>query len=139
LLDAVIKHNLNHFVNFSTEALFFSIAGVIKTSLESQKNDFLAGSDLRPEEKKILRPLVKRRMAQFGRLWALNGRRPSKQTFSNYLETAVGAGVLKKKTSGRNTYYRLNGAWPEEEILSTWLKKIGGRVEYVPEEFQVQI
>ncbi|NCO00173.1 Fic family protein [Candidatus Falkowbacteria bacterium] len=137
LLDSLLQHNLNHFVSFLSEALVYSITGVIKTSLEVKKKEFLKQFEIDPSLKKILRPLVKSSELQFNRLWALNKRQPSKQTFSNYLNLAVDKGIIERRESGRNVYYRLAGVWPESEILKSWVQNAAQRVVYIPEEFRL--
>lgn len=136
LLDSLLQHNLNHFVSFLSEALFYSIAGVIKTSLDIKKREFLKQFELDEEIEKTIRPLIKRSEVQFNRLWALNKRFPSKQTFSNYLNAAVSGGVLRKREEGRNVYYSLAGNWPESGILKDWIKNAASKISYIPEEFQ---
>lgn len=136
LLDSLLQRNLNQFSSFLLEALVYSIAGVIKTSLEIKKRELLKQFALDEEVEKILHPLIKRSEVQFNRLWALNKRRPSKQTFSNYLGRAVDIGVIQKREAGRNVYYSLSGNWPESEILQNLVQSAIKRVIYLPEEFR---
>jgi len=137
LLDSLLQHNFNHFVSFLSEALVYSITGVIKTSLEVKKREFLKQFEIDASLKKILRPLVKSSELQFNRLWALNKRQPSKQTFSNYLSLAVSKGIVERRESGRNVYYRLAGVWPENEILRHGVQNAAQRISYIPEEFRL--
>jgi Fic family protein len=136
LLDTLLQQNFNHFVSFLSEALFYSITGVIKTSLNIKKKEFLKQFELDAGVESILRPLIKNSEVQFNRLWALNKRRPSKQTFSNYLRAAASQGALRKREEGRNVYYSLAGEWPESRILRDCILSAAGKISYIPEEFR---
>lgn len=63
LIEALYKKNLNFFVSFSSEALFFSIVGVMMTVLQGKKKEFLDNSGLNKEVIKCLKPLLKKKGA----------------------------------------------------------------------------
>lgn len=135
LIEALYKHNLNYFVSFASEALFFSIAGVVNSVLQRKKTTFLNNSGLDKNIVKILKPLVKRRELKFTKFYALNKRKAARQTFVNYLEEAVASGIVLKRSQGKNTYYSLAGDYPEDVILLNWLKAARGKLNFFPEEF----
>lgn len=135
LIEALYKHNLNYFVAFASEALFFSISGVIAGVLQRKRAGFLENSDLGKEVIKTLRPLAKRREVRFTRFYALAKRKIARQTFVNYLALAVENGALLKREQGKNTYYSLAGKYFEEELLADWLKQAREKLNFLPEEF----
>lgn len=139
LIEALYKRNLNYFVSFASEALFFSIIGVVAGVLQRKKISFLENSGLDREVIKILKPLVKRREVKFTRFYALAKRRVARQTFVNYLGLAIESGVLIKREQGKNTYYSLVGKYLEEELLIDWLKRARERLNFLPEEFAGEV
>lgn len=135
LIEALYKHNLNYFVSFASEALFFSIIGVLAGVLQRKKIAFLENNDLDKTLIKTLKPIIKRRELRFTRFYALAKRKVSRQTFVNYLALAVGYGVLIKREQGKNTYYSLAGKYLEEELLIDWLKQSREKLNFLPDEF----
>lgn len=136
IIETLYKHNLNYFVAFASEALFFSIVGVIAGVGQRKKLEFLENSSLEKDVIKTLKPLTKRHEARFTRLYALSKRKVSRQTFVNHLSTAVIGGVVKKREQGKNVYYSLVGQYPEEKLLETWLNQSSDKFNYLPEEFR---
>lgn len=104
--------------------------------MQRKKLEFLEISGLGKEIIKNLKPLAKRREANFTRLYALTKRKVARQTFVNYLSLAVNKGIIIKREQGKNTYYSLAGNYPEEAILEIWLKQAGDKLNYLPEEFR---
>ncbi|MEI7620842.1 MAG: Fic family protein, partial [Candidatus Falkowbacteria bacterium] len=135
LIEALYKHNFNYFVAFASEALFFSIIGVVAGVLQRSKTEFLDASGLDNNVIKTLKPLVKYSEVRFTRLYSLSKRKASRQTFVNYLAIAVDSGVLLKREQGKNTYYSLAGNYPEEVFLADWLDQSRKRFNFLPEEF----
>lgn len=135
LVEALYKRNLNYFVSFASEALFFSIIGVIVGVLQRNKAEFLEASGLEKNIAKVLKPLAKCSEVRFARFYALSKRKVARQTFVNYLGLAVESGVLKKREQGRNVYYSLAGNYPEEALLADLLFQARERFNYLPEEF----
>lgn len=135
LVEALYKRNLNYFVSLASEALFFSIVGVVASVLQRKKAQFLDNSGLDKEVVKTLKPLIKRQELQFSRFYALAKRKVSRQTFVNYLSQATEKGIVKRREQGKNVYYSLQGNYPEEKILKDWLISVRGQLNYLPEEF----
>jgi Fic family protein len=135
LIEALYKHNLNHFVFFSTEALVFSIIGVITGVLQRNKLKFLENSGLDKSVIRNLKPLIKCSELRFTKLYAVSKRKISRQTFVNYLEIALSAGVINKRENGKNTYYSLAGNYYEETILPELLKEVRDKINFLPNEF----
>lgn len=84
-----------------------------------------------------MKPLVKRRDVQFKNLYKLSKRKIARQTFVNFLNTAVEEKIVTKRESGRNTFYSLNLNLPEEETLARWLKFAAGRLNYIPDDIRL--
>ncbi len=136
LVETLYKHNLNYFASFASEALIFSVLGVIAGVLQRKKAEFLERSGLSKEVAKIMKPLVKRREVKFSRFYALAKRKAARQTFVNYLEEAVGSGVVKRREQGKNVYYSLAGEYAEEKILEEWLRQAREKLNFLPEELE---
>lgn len=134
LVEALYKRNLNYFVSFASEALFFSITGVVTGILQRKKSAFLNDSGLDEKIIKALKPLVKRRELRFSRFYALAKRKVSRQTFVNYLAEAVEKGLIIRREQGKNTYYSLAGNYPENNLLADWLASARDRLNFLPEE-----
>lgn len=139
LIEALYKRNLNYFVSYASEALFFSIIGVIAGVLQRKKISFLENSDLEKEIIKVLKVLAKRREVKFTSFYALAKRKVARQTFVNYLALAVENGALLKRTQGKNTYYSLAGKYSEEDLLINWLKQAREKLNFLPDEFNGEL
>jgi len=134
LIESLDKHDFSPFAAFASEALFFSIVGVIVGVLEKKKLSFIKSSGLGKEVIKVLKPLVKRKNAKFSQLFALNKRKVSRQTFANYLAEATGAGILHKEEAGRNVFYSINVNYPEEPLISDFLKQAKEKLGFLPND-----
>ncbi len=134
LIESLDKHDFGPFAAFASEALFFSIVGVIVGVLEKKKLAFIKSSGLEKEVIKVLKPLTKRKNAKFSRLLALNKRKVSRQTFANYLAEATGAGILRKEEAGRNAFYSINVDYPEETLISDFLKQAKEKLGFLPND-----
>lgn len=139
LVESLYKHNLNNFVSFASEALFFSVAGVVVGVLQRKKQDFLNNSGLDDKIIKILKPLVKRNEVKFGRFYALAKRKVARQTFVTYLDEAVTKGVVIKREQGKNTYYSLAGNYSESNLLIDWLNIGRKKLNYLPDDLVVYL
>lgn len=136
LLYSLERKNLNHFVAFAEEALVLSMISVVKTSLESKRNEFLQRQDIGKEIKSVLKPLIKRSRLQFKNLFKHSKGKIARQTFVSYLQKATEEGVVVKQDEGRATYYSLNpkNPLPEQETLKKWLDFVRQRLPYIPDD-----
>lgn len=137
LLYSMERKNLNHFVAFIQEALVLSIISVVKTSLESKRNDFLVRQNLEESMIRVLKPLLKRREIQFKNLFKAIKGKMARQTFVNNLQKATELGVLIKREEGRATYYRLNITFQEEVTLESWITLARKRLPYIPDSISL--
>jgi hypothetical protein len=74
---------------------------------------------------------------QFKNFYKIVKNQISKQTFVNYLEKAVSAGILIKRDAGKATYYRLNIETDEEKLLAELLEDIKGKVGVIDEDLRL--
>lgn len=137
LLYSLERRNLNHFVSFFQEAIIFSIISVIKTSLESKRQDFLERQEIDEQIKKVLRPLIKRHEIQFKNLLRLSGRKIARQTFVNYLQQATEEKIIIKREAGRATYYGLNVSPQEEETYHSLLDFAKTKLSFIPPDIKL--
>jgi Fic family protein len=137
LLSSLERRNLNIFSSFILESIVFSILGVIKTSLEIKRQQYIAQSELDKAVQKAIKGLIKRRELQFKNFYKIVKNQISKQTFVNYLEKAVSAGILIKRDAGKATYYRLNIETDEEKLLAELLEDIKGKVGVIDEDLRL--
>lgn len=135
LLYSLERKNLNHFTSFVQEATVLSIISVIKTSLEAKRGEFLDKQSLDDTTHIILKPLIKRGELQFKNLYSRVGKKLARQTFVTYLNKAVESNIIKKRESGRATYYCLNLITPEQDTLREWINYIKGRISYISDDF----
>ncbi|MBI2596659.1 Fic family protein [Candidatus Daviesbacteria bacterium] len=139
LLYSLERKNLNHFVNFVLEALVLSIIGVVKTSLETKRNEFIGRLELELEGQipVVLKPFIKRSEIQFKNLAKATRGKIARQTLVTYLQRAVDQDILKKREAGRSTYYTLNFASPELDTFKKWLGFAGKRLVYIPDNMKL--
>ncbi len=137
LLYSLEKRNLNHFVGFFQEALVLSIIGVIKTSLEVKRYEFINNKDLDENTRIILKPLIKRHEIQFNKLYKEVDRKMARQTFTNYLEKATTEKIVTRRNEGRNVYYSLNTSFQEEKEIHTLLEFIKQKLSFIPDEMKL--
>lgn len=137
LLNSLERKNLNHFVTFIQEAVMLSMISVIKTSLEAKRNDFINNQTTDQTIKNILKPLIKRKEAQFKHLFKNINKKMARQTFVTYLQKAVEQKIIIKKELGRTTFYSLNSIFPEEKTINDWILNINKRLSYIPDEFKL--
>lgn len=133
LIDTLNSHNLSRFAAFASEALFYSILGVINSAWQKKKLTFLESSGLSKSVIKALKPLVKKRELKFTKLAALNKHKISKQTLINYLEEA--ATFINRREQSKYVYYSLKGDYPEESIVLNFLKEAREAEVFVPDEY----
>ena len=137
LLFSLEKRNLNHFVGFFEEAIVLSIIGVIKTSLEVKREEFITSRDVDEQTRTILRPLIKRHEIQFNNLYKEVSRKMARQTFTNYLEKATTEGIVTRRSEGRNVYYSLNSSFQEEKEIHTLLDFVKPKLSFIPDEIKL--
>lgn len=137
LLYSLERKNLNHFVSFMLEALALSIIDVVKTSLESKRNEFIDRQELVGQEKLVVKSFIKRGELQFKHLARLTRGKISRPTLVTYLQRVVEHGVLRRREAGRNTYYTLDFASPETETLTSWLAFAKKRLSYIPDDIKL--
>jgi DNA-binding transcriptional ArsR family regulator len=109
----------------------------VKTSLETKRSKFLAMQEIEGPVKTVLKPLVKRRELQFKNLYKISKRKMARQTFVNYLNSAVETGITIKRESGRSTFYKLDVSAPEEETIEKWLKFASEHLSYIPDNIRL--
>ena len=137
LLFSLERKNLNHFVAFVQEALVLSIIDVVKTSLEVKRQEFIARQELEGQMALVLKPLVKRGEVQFKSLARITRGKIARQTLVTYLSRAVGQGILRRRETGRVTYYGLNFEAPEIETLQKWLGFAKQRLAFIPDNIKL--
>ena len=137
LLFSLERKNLNHFVAFVQEALVLSIIDVVKTSLEVKRQGFIARQELEGQMALVLKPLVKRGEVQFKSLARITRGKIARQTLVTYLSRAVGQGILRRRETGRVTYYGLNFEAPEIETLQKWLGFAKQRLAFIPDNIKL--
>lgn len=137
LLSSLERRNLNIFSSFVLESIVSSILGVVKTSLEIKRQQYIANSLLEKDIQKAIKALIKRRELQFKSFYKIIKNQISKQTFVNYLEKAVSDKVLIKRDTGKATYYRLNIETDEEKLLDELLEDIKGKVGVIDEDLRL--
>ncbi len=137
LLYSLERKNLNHFVSFMLEALVLSIIDVVKTSLETKRSEFIDKQEIPGPKKVVLKPFIKRGEIQFKNLARLTRDKITRPTLVTYLQRAVELDILKRRESGRNTYYTLNFASSEEETLNKWLVFAKKRLSYIPDDIKL--
>lgn len=137
LITSLERKNLNIFSSFIVESIALSILGVVKTSLESKRLEFLANSSLEKDIQKIVKPLVKRREIQFKNFYKIIKKKVSKQTFVDYLARATADKVLTKRTSGKNTYYSLNISLEEQVFLARWLDLLKEKISSIDDDLKL--
>lgn len=133
LLDTLSSHNLSRFAAFASEALFFSILGVINSALQKKKQGYLEVSGLPKNVIKSLKPLIKKPELKFSRLLALNKRKISKQTLINYLNEA--SEFTRRREQGKYVYYSIKGDYSEEIIINNSLADARREGVFIPDEY----
>lgn len=136
LLYSLERKNLNHFVAFALEALVLSIVGVVKTSLEAKRQEFIERYELEGQMDIVLKPFIKRSEVRFKNLVRITRGKIARQTLVTYLSKAVSQSILRKREAGRATYYGLNLKAPEIETLQKWLTFVKGRLSYIPDDIR---
>ena len=137
LLYSLEHKNLNHFVSFILEALVLSVIDVVKTALETKRNEFINRQEVLGPEKLVLKPFIKRGEIQFKNLARFTRGKITRPTLVTYLQRVVELDVLKRREAGRNTYYTLNFESPEEETLKQWLIFAKQRLSYIPDDIKL--
>jgi hypothetical protein len=136
-LGSLERRNFNIFSSFILESIVFSILGVIKTSLEIKRQQFISQYELDKETQKTIKPLIKRGELQFKTFYKIVKNQISKQTFVNRIEKAVSDGVLIRREIGNATYYRLNLETDEQKLLAECLETINNKVGVIDEDLRL--
>ncbi|MDO8657964.1 MAG: Fic family protein [Candidatus Levybacteria bacterium] len=137
LLYSLERQNLNHFVSFFQEAIVLSIISVIKSSIDTKRQEFLERKDLETEVKKILRPLIKKHEIQFKNLFKIVKGKIARQTFVNYLQQATDEKIVIRREDGRATYYSLNVSLEEEKTFHSLLDFAKIRLAFIPDDIKL--
>lgn len=137
LLYSIERRNLNHFVSFYLEALVLSIIGVVKTSLEAKRSEFIGRQELDGQIKLVLKPFIKRGEIQFKNLARITRGKIARQTLVTYLKRAIDQDILNRREAGRNSYYSLNFEALEEKTLHKWLTLAKRRLSYIPDDIKL--
>lgn len=137
LTISLARKNLNIFSTFILDSIIFSILGVVKTSLESKRLDFISHSDLEKDVQKIIKPLIKKRELQFKNFYRIIRKKVSRQTFVNYLALATEKQILLKRIVGKATYYSLNLHVEEQDFLAKWLDALKDKIPAVGDELRL--
>jgi len=135
LLYSLEHTNLNHFVSFMLESLMYSIVSVLKTSIEVRRSAYIESQSIDTSIKTLIKPLMKKSELQFKQFTRYTRGKMARQTLVTYLRRAVEAGIIEKRVSGRNTYYRLSISIPEEKTLAEWVALAHQKASYLPEDF----
>lgn len=136
LLYSLEHTNLNHFVSFMLESIMYSIISVLKTSIEVRRSAYVESQPIDTSIKTLVKPLMKRTELQFKQFARYTRGKMARQTLVTYLQRAVDAGIIGRRASGRNTYYRLSIAIPEEKTLAAWITFARQKTSYIPEELR---
>ena len=136
MLYSLERKNLNHFVNFILEALVLSIIDVVKTSLETKRSEFIDRQEIEGQQRVALKPFIKRSEIQFKNLVKATRGKMARQTLVTYLQRAVDQDILKRRETGRTTYYTLSFASPELDTLKKWLDFAKKRLAYIPDNLK---
>lgn len=137
LLASLEIRNLNHFSEFVLESVVLSIFSVIKTSLEAKRKNFLRGKTNDKSLLVLLDPLIGRGQLQFKKLLKISKAKGTKQTLINHLKRAQKEKIIKRRSKGKNVFYRLDFSAPEEDLLKKWLEFIQEKLLFVPDEFRL--
>ena len=135
LLFSLERNNFNHFVAFVQEAISLSIVSVVQLSLQSKRRDLLSTQS--PSVQTILRPLIKRRELQFKNLFKRSKKKMARQTFVNYLDEAVSAGVVTRDQRGRSVYYSLKLTTNEQDSVANWLQLLQPKLSHIPDSISL--
>jgi Fic family protein len=141
LLLSLQRKNLNYFVSFIQEALFFSLISIVKTSIEAQRIEFLTNKALSVRLNQICAPLVKQKTMQYKTLFKISRAKLklAEQTFVNDLKKAVDDKILFKQEDGKKVYYSLNLTLPEEKWYRELIAFAKTRLSYIPPRFSQTI
>lgn len=134
---SLMRNNINHFASFILEAIVLSIISVVKTSMEIKRAEFVKGQETSPNVELVMKPLVKRRELQFKNLFKFLKNKMARQTFVTALDNAVRSRQMLKRGSGRATFYKLNGNFPEEATLDEWLSIARQRLNFIPDDIKL--
>jgi Fic family protein len=135
LLYSLTHTNFNHFTSFILESLIYSMIGVIKTTLEVKRREFVNLSTNIPTERKFLTPLIKHYELQFKHFARANRSKMARQTLVNMLTSLTEKSIIIRREDGKKVYYSLNLILPESNILSTWIQEAKIKISYLPKSF----
>ena len=114
-----------------------SIIDVVKTSLEAKRQEFITKQNLEGQMVFVLKPFIKRSEVQFKSLARITRGKIARQTLVTYLAKAVDQRILRRRETGRVTYYGLNFESPEIETLKKWLALAHQRLAFIPDNIKL--
>lgn len=132
LLLSIQRKNFNYFTAFIQESLFLSQLSILKTSIKSQRKNFLDQNIEDERARKALEPLVKEERIQYKKLYKRNRSKMAEQTFVNILKEAAKKGILRRKEEGKAVYYSLNVRTFEEKWYRELVSFAKERLDYIP-------
>lgn len=137
LLLSLQRKNLNYFVSFVQESLFFSQLSIVKAAIETARIDFVKNGVKEKRIKKIVEPLVKQKTMQYKNLFKIARRKLkiAEQTFVTDLKKAIDEKYLIKLEAGKKTFYQLNLKATEEKWYSQLILFAKNKIKYIPHEF----
>jgi Fic family protein len=135
LFYSLSRKNLNDFTAFIQEAIVLSIANVLKTSIEVQKNNIIKRMNLNNKFLPIIKRLIKHKELQYKKLWRMIKGKMANKTFASYLQEGVEIGIFIKREQGKNTYYRLNIELDEEKYLSELIQDLSKKLAFLPSDY----
>ena len=127
--------NLCPIVNYAREGIFFSMLMVYESGIKSRREAFIKDMIAKKRyggKAKLLNGLVKIKEMGFADVKKEYGKKLSKRSFINYLNTFLKDGVIVKKKIGRETYYKLNLELAEEQVIRESILKTRYDLPYVP-------
>ncbi|MBU2460530.1 hypothetical protein KKG44_05455, partial [Patescibacteria group bacterium] len=102
---------------------------------EVRRSAYIESQSIDTSIKTLIKPLMKKSELQFKQFARYTRGKMARQTLVTYLRRAVEAGIIEKRVSGRNTYYRLSISIPEEKTLAEWVALAHQKASYLPEDF----
>lgn len=140
LIASLNRKHLNYFSAFVLEAAALSILGVLKTSIEFQRQQKIDEYRLDHNSASIAKHLVKRKELSFKNLYRRVKNKMARQTFATRLKKMLSIGCMQKRGSGKKVYYSLSLRLSEEKLYKTkWLELIKNNLKIIPDEFSLVV
>ena len=135
LLYSLTHANFNHFTSFILESAIYSMIGVIKTTIEVKRREYVNRATSITAERKLLAPLIKHYELQFKHFARANRTKMARQTLVNMLASLTEKSILIRREEGKKVYYSLNLVFSESNLLSTWIQETKTKISYLPKSF----